>query len=189
MAVDLLTANGSIVSSIVTSQNISSTTLPRWTGGAGVMMTLEVTTLLSTSTGIPNITVNYTDQDGNAGASSTITMGVTSAVAQRLLPIQDGPMMRLASGDYGVRSVQQYTQSISTAGAGGRLALLQYKPIILVPTIAGTLFVERATPLDVGGIKKLTSVPQGSLPFIGFFCMPSAAATGQHLYILETAWG
>jgi hypothetical protein len=189
LAVDILTANGSIVSSIVTSQNVSSTTLPRWTGGAGVMMTLEVTTNLSTSTGIPNITVNYTDQDGNAGASSTVTMGITNAVAQRLLPIKDGPMMRLGSGDYGVRSIQQYTQSISTAGGGGRLALLQYKPIIFLPSLIGTMFVERSTPVDIGGIKKLTSVPQGSLPYIGFFALPSVASTGQYLYILETAWG
>lgn len=190
LAVDVLTANGNILTSIVTSQNVNSTAIPRWTGGSGVMMTLEVTTAPSTSTGVPNVTINYTNQ-GGTGSQSTgaITWGVTSPAVGRLLPLQDGPMIRLASGDYGVQSVQQCTFSVSAAGAGGNMALLQYKPLVLIPTLSTTSWIERSTPAQIGGIKPLTSNAQGSKAFIGFFVLTSTTSTGVMTYLIETVYG
>jgi len=153
-------------------------------------MTLEVQTAPSTSTGVPNVTINYTDQSGNAAASTgAIAWGTTSPIVGRLLPLQDGPMIRMASGDLGVASVQQVTFSVSAAGAGGNMALLQYKPLLLVPTLATTSFVERSTPAQIGGIRKLTSVVQGSEPFLGFFVLCSTTSTGVQMYLIETVWG
>lgn len=190
LAVDVLTANGNILTSIVTSQNVNSTALPRWTGGAGVMMTLEVQTAPGASTGIPNVTINYTDESNNSAQSTgAITWGVTSPAVGRLLPLQDGPMIRLASGDYGVQSVQQVTFSVSTAGAGGNMALIQYKPLLLIPTLATTSWVERSTPAQLGGIKPLTSVAQGSKAFLGFFVLTSTTSTGVQTYLVETVYG
>lgn len=190
LAVDLLTANGSISATIVTSQNVNSTALPRWTGGAGVLMTLEVTTAFGTATGIPNVRVNYTDQSGNATSDTgNITIGATSLIANRLFPLQDGPQIRMASGDYGVRSIEQVTFSASSAGAGAAAALLQYKPLLFVPTLATTTFSERSTPAQIGGIRKLTSVAGGSLPFIGFFVLTSTTSTGVQTYLLEMVYG
>jgi hypothetical protein len=190
LLVDVLTANGSISTTIVTSQNVSTTSITRWTGGAGVMMTLEVQSAPGASTGTPTVRVNYTDQDGNAAQDTgTITQGVTSPAVGRLLPLQDGPMIRLASGDYGVRSVQQVTVSLSSTTAGGALSLIQYKPLLLVPTLAVTTFVERSTPAQIGGIRKLTSVSQGSMPFLGVFVLTSTTSTGVQTYLVETVWG
>lgn len=189
-AVDVLTANGNILTSIVTSQNVSSTAIPRWTGGSGVLMTLEVQTAPGASTGVPNVTINYTNQSGLASQSTgAITWGTTSPAVGRLLPVQDGPMIRLAAGDFGVQSVQQCTFSVSAAGAGGNMALLQYKPIILVPTLVTTSWVERSTPAQIGGIRALTSVAQGSKPFIGFFVLTSTTSTGVQTYLIETVYG
>ncbi len=190
LLVDVLTANGNILTSIVTSQTVNSTALPRWTGGAGVLMTLEVQTAPGTSTGIPNVTINYTDQSGNAAQSTgAVSWGTTSPAVGRLLPVQDGPMIRLATGDFGVASVQQVTFSASAAGAGGNMALLQYKPLLLVPTLATTSFIERSTPAQIGGIRRLTSVTQGSKPFLGFFVLTSTTSTGVQTYMLETVYG
>jgi hypothetical protein len=189
LLVDVLTANGSILTSIITSQNVSSTTLPRWTGGAGVLMTLEVQTAPGASTGIPNITVNYIDQSGNVAGTPTITQGVTSPAAGRMMPLIDGPMIRLSADDYGVRSVAQVTLSISSSGAGGALALIQYKPLLILPTISTLAFNERSTQAQAGGIRKITSVVQGSLPFLGIFALTSGTGTGVQTYMLETVWG
>lgn len=190
LAVDVLQAAGNILTSIVTSQNVSTTVLPRWTGGGGLQMTLEVTTAPGTATGIPNVTVNYTDQDGNALSSTgAISIGTTSAAVFRLLPTQDGPMIRFAAGDYGVRSVQQVTFSASSAGVGGNVALLIYKPLLIVPTLAVTSWIERSTPAQVGGIRQLTEVVQGSKPFIGFFVLTSTTSTGIQNYLIETVYG
>jgi hypothetical protein len=60
---------------------------------------------------------------------------------------------------------------------------------LLVPTLATTTFVERATPAQIGGIRKLTSVSQGSMPFLGVFALASTTSTGAQLYLVETVWG
>ncbi len=189
LLVDVLSSNGGIVTSIVTSQLITSTTLPRWTGGAGLQMTLEVTVAPTTSTGVPNVTIKYVDQSGNAEETTTISLGTTSPAVSRLLPLQDGPMVRLNAGDYGIRSANVVTFSASMAGAGGRMALLVYKPLLMVPTLAVTSFVERSTPAQIGGIRALTSVAQGSKPFLGFFVLTSTTSTGVQTYLIETVWG
>lgn len=190
LAVDVLQAAGNILTSIVTSQNVTTTTLPRWTGGAGLNMTLEVQTAPGTSTGVPNVNILYVDQSGNAAENTgNITWGATSPAVGRLLPLQDGPMIRFNSGDFGVRSVHQVTFSASAAGAGGNMALIIYKPLLLLPTLAVTSFVERSTPAQIGGIRQLTEVVQGSKPCIGFFVLTSTTSTGVQTYLIETVWG
>lgn len=190
LVVDLLQAAGSISATIVTSQSVATTTLTRWTGGAGVQMTLEVTTALGTATGIPNVTINYTDQSGTAASSTgAVSIGATSLITFRLFPLQDGPQVRLASGDFGVRSVEVVTFSASSAGAGAACALLMYKPLLLVPTLATTSFVERSTPAQVGGIKQLTTVSGGTKPCLTFFVLTSTTSTGVQTYLKETVYG
>lgn len=190
LAVDVIIGAGGILTSIVTSQTINTTALPRWTGGAGLQMTLQVVTTPGTATGIPNVTINYTNQ-ANTAAQSTgaVSIGATSAIAGRLLPIQDGPMVRFASGDYGVRSIQQVTFSASSAGAAGAVAALIYKPLLIVPTLSTTTWVERSTPAQIGGIRQLTEVVQGSKPCIQFFVLPSTTSTGIQNYLIETVYG
>jgi hypothetical protein len=189
LMVDVLYACGGIATSLVTSQGISTSALPRWTGGAGLQMTLEVVVAPGTATGIPTVRISYVDQSGAAGDTGTITLGLTSPAVYRLLPLQDGPMIRLATDDWGIQSVSAMIFNTSMAGAGGRMALHLYKPIILLPTLATTTFVERSTPAAIGGIRALTSVAQGSLPCLGFFVLTSTTSTGIQTYLTEFVWG
>ena len=190
LVVDVLTYVGGITSTLQTSQAVSSTTLPRWTGGAGVQIIMEVQTALGTSTGIPNLTVNYTNQGGTSGRSTgAVTIGASSLIAGRLFPIQDGPLIRLAAGDYGVQSISQSTFSASTAGAGANYACIQYMPLLMAPTLATTTFIERATPATLGGIVPLTSTAGGSKAAIGFLVLTSTTSTGIQMYFIDTVWG
>ena len=182
MFVDILVTAGTISATSATSQTINTTSLSRWTSGEGVYMTLEVTTQLGVTAANINIST-YTDQ-GGTGSNATGNIALTtSAIVGRLVPVQDGPMIRLASGDYGVRSVEGLILS-ANMGAGA-LALHLYKPLIVCPTMTVAFWVERSTPAQLSGIKKLTSVAGGEEPFIGRFVLPSTTSTGIILEWLE----
>lgn len=186
--VDLLVAAGNLQAgsgtTATTSQNISSTSLSRWTTGEGTAMTMEITTAFGTATGIPTITISYTDQAGNTGNSTgAISIGATSMIAGRLFPIQDGPMIRLASGDYGVRVIEGCI--FSAASASGIFAALVYKPLMVIPTFTVNYWTERSTPAMLSGIKQLTSSVGGEKPFVGRFILPSTSSTGTILEWLE----
>lgn len=182
---DVLVGAGSISATSITSQNITTTALSRWTTGEGVNMTLEVTTGLGATAA--NITLSYTDQAGNTGNSTGAIAMTTSAIAGRLQPVAGGPMISLASGDYGVQKIDGCIFSASMAA--GVLAAWLYKPLLVIPTLATTTFVERSTPAQVGGIRKLTSSAGGEEPFIGFFVLTSTTSTGVQTYLLEFVWG
>lgn len=181
---DVVQAAGNINANSNTTQLVSTTQNLRWTGGSGLMMTLEITGALGATAA--NVTLSYVNQAGSAGTTAAIAM-TTSGIAGRLQPVQDGPAIRLATGDYGVRSIA--TAIFSAAMGGGTLAALIYKPLLLVPTLATTSFVERSTPAQIGGIKALTEVAQGSKAALGFLVLCSTTATGVQLYMLETVWG
>jgi len=180
--VDLLVTAGSISTASAVSQTINTTGLSRWTNGEGVYMTLEVTTQIGGTAANINIST-YTDQGGTAGNATGNIALTPNAIVGRLLPVQDGPMIRLAAGDYGVRSVEGLILSASM-GAGA-LALHLYKPIIVCPTMTANFWVERSTPAQLSGIKQLTSAAGGEEPFIGRFIMPSSTSTGTILEWLE----
>jgi hypothetical protein len=104
--VDLLVAAGNIVATSAAAQTVNTTALTRYTTGAGVMATLEVTT--QTSATAHNVTINkYTDQDGNTlntTGAQTAQAAATANIVQRLVPVDTGsPFFSLASGDYGIR--------------------------------------------------------------------------------------
>jgi hypothetical protein len=69
------------------------------------------------------------------------------------------------------------------------VAALIYKPLLMVPTIATTTFVERSTPAQVGGIRQLTEIAQGSKPCLQTFILTSTTSTGVINYLIETVWG
>jgi hypothetical protein len=147
-------------------------------------MTLEITTAFGTATGVPTITLSYTDQAGNTGNSTgAISIGATSMIAGRIFPLQDGPMIRLASGDYGVRVIEGCI--FSAASTSGIFAALVYKPLLVIPTFAVNLWSERSTPASLSGIRQLTSAAGGEEPFVGRFVLPSTTSTGTILEWLE----
>jgi hypothetical protein len=182
MYVDVLVSAGNISATSATSQNISTTSLSRWTSGEGLSMTLEVTAALGATAA--NITISYTDQAGNTANSTGAIALTTGAVAGRLVPVQDGPMIRLATGDFGVRTIEGCILSASMTGSGV-LAALIYKPIVVVPTLTANVFTDRSTPAQLSGIKQLTSAVGGELPFVGSFVLTSTTSTGIILQWLE----
>jgi hypothetical protein len=122
LLVDLLVGAGNILLTSAAAQTVNSSALlrnytPDLGLGSGVMATLEVTTA-SSATAF-NVTLNkYTDQDGNTLATTGAQTGGTgvAVIANRLIPTDTGsPFFSLASGDYGVRSVQEFTSSAALA--------------------------------------------------------------------------
>jgi len=65
----------------------------------------------STTTGVLNVNVTYTDQDGNAG-HSTGTVALTGGI------IATGQIVALpfAPGDYGIQKIESVVASVATAG-------------------------------------------------------------------------
>ena len=182
MYVDVLVSAGNILATSATSQNISTTSLSRWTSGEGLAMTLEVTAALGATAA--NITISYTDQAGNTANSTGAIALTTGAATGRLVPVQDGPMIRLATGDYGVRTIEGCILSASMTGSGVMAALI-YKPLVVCPTMTLNLWNERSTPAQLSGIKQLTSAVGGELPFVGSFVLASTTSTGIILQWLE----
>lgn len=185
LAVDLLVAAGNINAATATSQVINTTALPRWTTGEGLCMTLEVTTSLVGGTA-PTIALTYTDQAGATGNSTGTIAITTGAVARRLLPIQDGPMIRLASPDNGVRQIESCI--IAGTITSGALAAMIYKPIRAM-CVMGGLPAERTTPAQAGGMSRLTETAGGSLPCLTTFRNASATSGSALLGFFEFAWG
>lgn len=118
---------------------LSATALPRYTDGAGVMGIVSVQTALGAAS--PQLTFNYTDQDGNPGnvASAIISPG-SSAPLSTLFQADGSPFIRLAAGDTGIRSVQSYTLA---AGTTGSVSLSLVRPLATIPVLATNTASER----------------------------------------------
>lgn len=88
--------------------------------GIGVYAGLEVVTALGAGT--PTITLKYTDQDGNAGATATnIVSTVASSIAGTFYPIG------LAAGDTGIQKAQSVT--LSATMTSGTVSMVLYRVI------------------------------------------------------------
>lgn len=123
---------------VTTAQTISGFSgLPtRASDGANVEAWAEIYTATgSTSRGI---TISYTNQDGVAGSTSTVTTMVASPGAYHMLPLS------LAPGDTGVREVASATLngSTGTAGSWGITLLRRIAEIPITTVSAGN-------PLDI----------------------------------------
>ena len=102
--------------------NLPTAALPRYTNGVGVMIGLEIYTILGTTA--TTATVVYTNQDGTpARVTKDVVFGSTVAnAAGRILlcPLQDG--------DTGVKSVESVLLAAST-GAVGNFGVTLFKPL------------------------------------------------------------
>jgi hypothetical protein len=148
MLADYMWVNTGLVVTTTTAQAITPATLPArdatgTTNGEDVMAGILVTTATTNAGAITNMTMSYTDSDGNAGNTATIASFPATAVAGTLIPFQ------LAAGDKGVRSVQSVT--LGTSLVTGAVSLVLYRIVAGVPqTLAntgGTLQVD--SPINV----------------------------------------
>lgn len=121
---DRLWSNSGLSTTLTTSQAISPAALPARSNdatanGDGVLAAIEWSG--AGGIGTPNATITYTDQSGNANASS-----VVASVASP--PVGTFELFPLASGDSGVRSIQAFQWNAThTSGA---FHLVLFRPIV-----------------------------------------------------------
>lgn len=179
--VDVLVAAGGITTNSTSAQTINTSALTRFTGtaAAGNMITLEVTTAPGATA--QNVTVGYTDQTGTA--QTTVATAMTaSAAAFRLVPVAGGAAIPLNDGVTGVRSVE--TVTFSAANATGVLALYIYRPVVFVPTVINSTWVERTTPSALSGIRELPVGSDSECGCLQPFVLASSTSTGAQTYYL-----
>jgi hypothetical protein len=114
---DVLWVNSGLVVTTTTAQTVNSATLPArdingTTNGEGCMIAMLFVAAATNAAAIANATVSYTNSDGTAGRTATL-----SAIAGSQIPATPviGTLVwfNLAAGDKGVRSIQSVTLGTS----------------------------------------------------------------------------
>lgn len=119
--IDRLWHNSGLVVTSTSAQAIAAAPLPSRDGaggttGANVMAAIEWSA--TGGAGVPIVTLTYTDQDGNAGATGTFT-----AVASP--PVGTFEIFTLAAGDTGVRAPSSFIQSATRTSGTMHLVLFR----------------------------------------------------------------
>lgn len=173
--IDMLVAAGNILATVSTAQTVNTTALTRYTTGAGVQMIMMILTALSATA--HNMTVNsYTNQAGTAGRTTSTQAGLNAGIVERLVPTAFGPFMDLQTGDYGVRSVEQFTNSVALAA--GIFGIMLYYPLAFVPGLSSNVYIERDSTVQIDGLTELVQTAGGVLGFLNCLIMPNSTTTG-----------
>jgi hypothetical protein len=148
--------------------------ITRFTDAEGVMIFADVQVALGA--GAANLTVTYTDQDGNTGTTASIAM-IPSAPNGKIPYAYsgNGPFLRLASGDRGAKSIQSFNVSAGM-GVGGTFALCLFKPLLTIPVVQNI-----STTLNAGlweGIANLDSVLLPGPPALSMIWIPASTSVG-----------
>lgn len=186
--IDLLVAAGNIDANNAAAQTVNSTAQTRQYGstlGAGVMMTFEITTALGATAS--NLVVTYTDQDNNGGATTPATAMLQSGIVQRLTPVALGNLMELASGDWGVRSVETF--DLSAAMGAGVVALNLYFPLSYVPGVIGNTYIERDSTAQIDGLTELVQDGSGVIGCLTWLVQTNTTSTGVFRSFARTCEG
>lgn len=131
--IDRLWHNSGLTVTSTTAQAITPATLPSrdgagGTNGANVMAAIEWSA--TGGAGTPTVTLTYTDQDGNAGATGTFT-GVASP------PVGTFEIFTLAAGDTGVRAPTSFIQSATRTS--GTMHLVLFRVLAQVEVTAANI--------------------------------------------------
>ena len=133
---DCLWVNSGIVVTTTTAQAITTPLLPArdingTTNGEGCMIGLLVTTANTNAAAVANTTISYTNSDGVAGRTATL-----SAIAGSQIPatpvIGTIVWFNLTAGDKGVRSIQSIT--LGTSLAAGAVSLMIARGVAMIGT-------------------------------------------------------
>lgn len=133
---DVLWVNSGLAITTTTAQAITTPTLPArdingTTNGEGCMIALLCTSAVGLAAVASNATVNYTNSDGTAGRTATLSAIVGSqAPATPVI----GTLIRfnLAAGDKGVRSIEGIT--LGTSWVSGSISLMITRDIATIGT-------------------------------------------------------
>lgn len=131
--IDRLWQNSGLVTTSTTAQAITPATLPARdaggaTSGASIMAAVEWSA--TGGAGTPTVTLTYTDQDGNTGASATLT-GVTTP------PVGTFEIFTLAAGDTGIRAPTSFIQSATRTS--GTMHLVLFRVLAQVEVTAANI--------------------------------------------------
>ena len=146
---DVLWVNTGLVVTTTTAQAITQPTLPLrdnsgTSNGHGIGAGLLVTTATTNAAVISNITLQYTNSNGVAGRTGTISSFPATAVIGTFVPFQ------LQAGDVGVRSIQSIT--LGTTLTAGAISLIAFNFLGTSPvTIAnvGSIAFEKQLDLRI----------------------------------------
>lgn len=179
---DTLVEAGPIDCGITTSQTVNTTALTRYTTGAGVMCTFPCTTGGGAATS--NVTLTYTNQANTGSRSSVVTL---DAPNQDMLPLGSDPLFPLASGDYGIRSVQSVQWG--TAWTGAVVSIVLYKPLVWMPGLAApNVWYDFDFTKNMTGLVELATTAGGVLGCIGVWMYASGSDSGTVMGTFSTVW-
>lgn len=169
------------------SQSLSGTPTLRYTDGKGVRAALVITATSGATA--HNLSMSYTDQDGNTGNSLPVTVSCTaSAITPHITHSGTaannyGPFLPLASGDYGIRNVASV--QLSAASGSGTAALVLYKPLLTLPLTTVSVASERDF---VNQIPSLPQIPDDACLTWLLFTGAAVAASTNFYGSLEFGW-
>lgn len=173
---DILWVNSGISPTTLTAQTINSVELPprdnnNLTNGEGVFAAILVTTATTNAAAIANTTMSYTNSDGVAGRTATITTFPATAAVGSFIQFQ------LQGGDKGIRSIQSITLGTSY-GTGAVISLVLFDQITscaVVTTRTGDLAVLPSNGMEMSnracllirsfGVGTTAGTVQGNLVF------------------------
>lgn len=163
---DVLWVNTGLGVTTTTAQAITQPTLPLrdnsgTSNGYGIGAGILVTTATTNAAVISNITLQYTNSNGVAGRTGTMSYPAT-AVAGTFVPFQ------LAAGDVGVRSIQSIT--LGTTLGGGAISLIAFN-------FLGTCPVTLANVGSIAFQKQLDLRIENGHCLLPFWLASSATAT------------
>jgi hypothetical protein len=144
---DFLWVNSGLVVTTTTAQTVNSVTLPARdvngsTNGAGVGAGILVATATTNASAITNTTMSYTNSEGTAGRTATISSFPATAAAGTFVPFQ------LAAGDRGIRSIQSIT--LGTSYGAGAIHAVMYGLVVSAAATSATAVAANVTFPDPG---------------------------------------
>jgi len=136
------------------------------TNGEGWMAGVLVTTATTNAGAITNMTMSYTDSDGNAGNTATIASFPATAVIGTFVPF------RLDAGDRGIRSIESVT--LGTSLVTGAVSIIMYRKLFTLPnTIVNMGAIGQAYTTDPTGIR----IYNGTAPWFIYRSSATTATT------------
>jgi len=190
---DVLVAAGNISANDLNVLTISTAALTRYEAeaAAGNMIIADTTTALgSTPSGVN--TVHYLESVAGADHSYAVEAMITSCAAFRhpfaiSAAGSSYMVMPLAAGDVGVRQI--VSVDLGAAMGAGVYAVAIIRPLMLIPTVGSSSYVERDSTLQIDGLTELVVGSDSQLGCLAFSVLASTTSTGQQTYLLRTCSG
>ena len=175
---DLLWINTGIVVTTTTAQTINSVAFPARDqlgeiNGRGCRVGLLVTTATTNAGAIANSTISYTNSDGTAGRTATLT-AVTGLQIPATAVLGTIVWFSLAAGDGGVRSIQSIT--LGTSLVAGAVSLIVARKIDAASTMIANL---PGKGVDAKGRGKGPRLYNGTAFFLAYLATSTTTTQAQ----------